>query len=241
MPDAPDWYYFLPYSKRHILQDMGELAVRLGSTVSFDRRGIVMDMDDFETGLSKWGYDGYASDSAQKVVVTHVYRGGYAIQLNSGKLADPIYIINKAFPNISAKKSGAEIAFRPSSGGYYQIIRLQHSDGSALSQASIKLDMVAKEIYYLNSGGNYASFGTIPDLGAMTTIWNVIKLVADFENETYYRVILNGTTYDLSSYALYQTSPSANPYVQFLYGVYGDGVTQSVMLVDAFIYTIEEP
>ncbi|GAG14536.1 unnamed protein product, partial [marine sediment metagenome] len=36
------------------LQDMGELAARQGSIVTFDRRGNVIWYDDFESSLNKW-------------------------------------------------------------------------------------------------------------------------------------------------------------------------------------------
>ena len=40
------------------LTDLGELAVRLGSPVSFDRRGDVVMMETFEDGLDAWVTDG---------------------------------------------------------------------------------------------------------------------------------------------------------------------------------------
>lgn len=240
MPDAPDWYSSLPGSDRNVLGDLGELAVRLGSIVSFDRQGVVMRMDNFETGLSHWIYTGYATDSYQKVVVSPVFNGAYAVELGSGKTPTALAKINCNFPVVSEKKCGIELAFRPSAGGHIQHLSFLHFDGDHLSNARVIINMHDQILQYLDENGNYVTFGTISDLAAMTEEWNIVKLVADFENECYDRLILNKTTYDMSGYTLRQTGPYTNIYMQFAYYNYGDGVASSIMVIDSFIYTIEE-
>jgi len=54
MPDAPDWYKYLPGSDRYILEDMGELAARLRSPITYDRRGEVLYFDMMEHGLAPY-------------------------------------------------------------------------------------------------------------------------------------------------------------------------------------------
>ncbi|GAG01299.1 unnamed protein product, partial [marine sediment metagenome] len=61
--DMPDDYKWLPGSTRFPLSDIGELAVRLGSLCSYDRRGEVIFIDDFGHGVN--GY-----------VLSHVGTGG---------------------------------------------------------------------------------------------------------------------------------------------------------------------
>jgi len=50
---TPDWGVTASKKTIYSLHDMGELAVRLGSIVSFDRRGDVIFSDSFQNGLGK--------------------------------------------------------------------------------------------------------------------------------------------------------------------------------------------
>ncbi|GAI56753.1 unnamed protein product, partial [marine sediment metagenome] len=50
----PDFGMYQIAKTIYRLADMGELAVRLGSIVTHDRRGDVIWMDNFDSGIAKW-------------------------------------------------------------------------------------------------------------------------------------------------------------------------------------------
>ena len=54
----PDYGTQGPVSTVHSIQDLGELAVRLGSIVTFDRRGNVLWLDGFDSGIGAWSKGG---------------------------------------------------------------------------------------------------------------------------------------------------------------------------------------
>ncbi|GAH57763.1 unnamed protein product, partial [marine sediment metagenome] len=83
----PDWGMQVK-STVYTLDELSELAVRLGSEVFFDRRGDVLLIDNFENGrtMSFWEKDGAGSE----VVITadHARSGGYSTKLVGGSTDD---------------------------------------------------------------------------------------------------------------------------------------------------------
>ena len=54
---ARDFGIYAPKETIVTIEDLGELAVRLGSPVNYDRKGDVVWVDGFEDGIDKWDID----------------------------------------------------------------------------------------------------------------------------------------------------------------------------------------
>ncbi|GAI79944.1 unnamed protein product, partial [marine sediment metagenome] len=71
-------------------------------------------------------------------------------------------------------------------------------------------------------------------------LFHVFKLVIDFENNKYVRLIINNTTYDLSSYNLYVDDAVGEKYANALISLRSRKDYNDVMYVDNVIFTQNE-
>ena len=61
--------------------DVAELVVRLGSPVSFDRRGNVVLIDDFAASVIKWSYPGYGTGNGHELSTAWAKSGSQSLKL----------------------------------------------------------------------------------------------------------------------------------------------------------------
>ncbi len=95
----------------YALQDMAELAVRLGSPMSYDRYGSVLLLEDFERGLNAWSKTILGVGGSISLTSDRVYGGELACYLDSGDGAIPEARITKYFPPVSLQRVGLQTAF----------------------------------------------------------------------------------------------------------------------------------
>jgi len=85
---APDWWGTEQTSTVHLVQDVGELAARLGSIVTFDRRGNVIWLTSFEDGLQGTSFGVDHVDSKGTLSTNRALGGAYSIRLDPRGAAD---------------------------------------------------------------------------------------------------------------------------------------------------------
>jgi hypothetical protein len=191
---------------------ISELAARLGSPFNYDRRGQCIYLTDFSAGMGEWtqviSHDGYA-----KLVVSPCRSSGYAVLIYAGSVnADSCSINCKlgALPvsgNLGMNLWANLYTFR----GFFQIwIKL--CNGGHLKKFGIRLNWNTGDLAYWSSGGTWTNFGvwavTFVSLDNYT-FWN---LVVDIVTGKYVRLVVAGTTFDLSSYSC-QDSASSDVYL----------------------------
>jgi len=206
---GPDWSTGGQISTVHTIEDLGELAARLGSIVTHDRRGNVIWYDDFESGIEAWailGSPGYTItwDS------THHKSGGFACKMVTGNDANDFASITThlAIPVIS--KLGFEIAITKEDN--IKEIEIRSDTFSAVHVYYVRVKWVAASDtwYYYNSAGGWTALTPTQALLSVDYLFNVIKLVADPIASKYVRLIVNEQPFDLSGLALRVIGPIAN-------------------------------
>ena len=81
---TPDWGVTAGAVTTYQVTDLGELAVRLGSPISHDRRGDVIWWDDFECTLNKWQTVANGAGSSVALSDARARNGRYSALLISG-------------------------------------------------------------------------------------------------------------------------------------------------------------
>jgi hypothetical protein len=107
----PDWGEGAIVSTIYRVMDLGELAVRLGSIDTFDRRGNVIFLENFEAGYLKWATSINGTGSSVSLVAGIARSGEHSCLLvggpGVGRFADVTRSV--AIPVIG--KLGGEISF----------------------------------------------------------------------------------------------------------------------------------
>jgi len=218
--------------------DVGELAARLKSIDTFDRRGNIIFLDSFEDGILKWEPTGGAGGGIAWEG-NHALHGGFCLKLYTNDLEGYSYQIAKrcAYPVLS--KIGFEIATQHDHFLSRVHMNIILYDGVLQHFGSVHYDRVSDLCWYRNSGGVY-----VPLEGTVTTyddVFNVMKLVIDFTKDEYVRFIINNTAFDMSGIAIQSFGSPVPPYLYMSFAITNNSDNVSTAYVDSAIITQNEP
>ncbi len=239
---TPDWGLVGPKSTVYGLDDLGEHAVRGGSPHIWDRRGDVLLLDSFESGLSK-PLTAVAGAGGRVVLFTGLAsHGAFSVHLYTGPVdEDRVYLWYMHSPPVTSRM-GFEYSFLRGLGvRHFWYWILDWYDAAWRRYARVRLDSQRLVWEYYDLNGVYQPFGALVGVVPEWQPWEVGKLVADFESGYYVRFIYNDTVYDLSPYPLRQVFAVVQPYVVAMIHFETQEADNAEGYIDAVIMTHNEP
>lgn len=183
--------------------DQGELAVRLNSINTFDRRGNVVLMDDFEAGILRWDNDGAGTNHSETINAGAAKSGTQSLKLTAGEGAGGQSWIYKYLGVPVAGKLGAEFSFTVDADTNYISIDFRWLDESKFYRALIKYFPATDKFTYQNSLGATIDLLTSIILRESTKTFHTLKVVIDTDSLEYVRFIIDNQTVDMSGLGLY--------------------------------------
>jgi len=237
----PDFGMYAIAETIYRLSDMGELAVRLGSIVTHDRRGDVIWFDDFEGTLNKW--DQYPIGTGAKIEQSadSARNGGRSCKLTTGNAINDYAMILKWLPYPILSKIGFEISFTLDAELGHVTNYLYLYDGTKQYRAYVDYHPDIDKLYYLDEDGTSHLLAENLDLAEYSTYYHTWKLVVDLATKKYVRLILDEKTYDLSSYGICSVASATLPCINALvYAITHVAANKSIYVDDAII-TQNEP
>ena len=145
----PDFGMYAAESVVAGLSDMAELAVRLGSISIFDRRGKVIDFDDFEGVLLKWRAVG-AGLATAKFSSASAKSGSQSILLNVKAALPSTIELYRGIRPLLSKRLGLEIAYAKPDTTAILVIRLAYFDGTNITKGEIRLHFSTLDLWYVD-------------------------------------------------------------------------------------------
>lgn len=235
-----DYFTSMPMSTMYSMIDAGELAARLGSIVTFDRRGNVLWLTGFEEGLAEWSAGGKGSGFSVSVSTYRAFSGGYSCKLVPGSTPTYEASISRYHYLPPSLKIGFEFSFLPSIKLGYLYNRMYFNKDGYAHFTKVRYDNTNKSIDYWGSSGNYVPLVTDIDLASHKPWWSVLKWVYDLGKGEYVRLLINHMQYDLRGIAPQITpSPNRNNLFYDIGLVQADG-GQGATYIDNVILTINE-
>lgn len=237
----PDFGLYAPTETIVGLSDMGELAARLGSIVTFDRRGNVIFADDFADGIQNWHLGGIGT---QVIEWCSQYSrdGGFSCKLETDTDEDDSALITRHVGYPALSKMGMEISVSDKQNWKILHIEMRLTTTDGQWRARIRYVYATKTLFYLNYAGTYTA---IPGASYTTHVnpayFDTIKLVADFVNNEYKQLVLNDTTYALSGIGLRWHGGLGTPNMHAIIELFSDGVGAAIGYIDSAILTQNEP
>lgn len=223
--------------------DVGELAARLGSSVTFDRRGNVIFFDLLEENLVKWNIQAALGGSI--VISTEASkRGSASAKFTTPNLADQNTALQKFLSLPILSNIGFEFSWM---GGLdVSVIRLSafFSDAERTCEFAV-LYTIATEILSLwvsePPGGTLRNL--TPPVIVQADIFspNTLKLVVNWPNARYERLLINDREFDISSYECPTAGGTATHRLIIRVEAYTGVVSNAIMYVSDFILTQNEP
>ena len=237
----PDYGAGTPTTTVYTIQDLAELAARLGSIVTFDRRGNVIFLDDFESGLAQWYLGGSGTNHAATQCSEFARNGAFCAKIRAGSSLGLYEVMKKKLPYPVIGKLGLEVSFDCNTLLTYFEVRFGLYDGTHLHEPRLRFTYATGALAYRDSNADMVDLATGLDFGHAGELFKTVKLVVDFENEYYQKVIYNSATYDLSDIAYFKEDDTASPYVGISLFVSTSTGKAGVTYVDDAILTQNEP
>lgn len=238
---GPDWGTTGPLGTVFTLEDMAELAVRLGSIDTFDRRGNVILLDDFEGGILKWLPNGQGVGWSVTWDSTHARNGAFSAKLVTRAQADYWVNISRYFSFPAVSRMGFEFSWTNEVFMRDVQIKVLLHSGTAQHEAAIKWLATDQFFYYHNNLGVFSItpyklmfFNGVP-------VFHTIKVVVDFIEGKYVRLIANNFQYDLSALKYERTEFALTPRAYVAIQIRTDAAVNVVSYIDDVIITQNEP
>jgi hypothetical protein len=225
----------------HGVRDLGELAVRLGSIVSFDRRGELVWFDDFEDTLNKWTTDFSGTGAAAAISTTRARNGAQSVKLTAGSsLSNRSRIEHKhALPVVS--RLGFEFSWQMESViDYLQAVMLVRRT-PVLLQYIIRWTLNTETLAYVDSVSQLQTIVTGVSLAVADTQFHTFKLVIDEETQEFRHVIIDDVQYDLEGIPAVVSPTATQPEWEVSISAVGTEGNNDVVYVDDVILTQNEP
>lgn len=201
----PDWGFGRVQTVHVLSEDLAELAARLGSIHTYDRRGYVVWSDDFAGGIGAWVTTSDGAGSSVAASTVNPKWPPNCVKLVGGTGGDRSAQIANQFGAIISGVCGVEFSIDLLTDFYECRIGLALDAADGARQPAIKLDGTTDKIYLLNGVGFWEEIADLPILFHSTIGYHNLKLVVDFDNDYYVRFMLDDVEYDLSAHAIHNT------------------------------------
>lgn len=238
--DMPDDYPLLPGSDKSPSNDIGELAVRLGSIVSYDRRGVVIFQDNFDYGISKYNVVAAAAGSGVNLSAERCLSSGFSCELKTASATNGYTSITRTLHPLKALPMGFEVSFSEDTGLSTLVLTLLYQKDGISQSGIIKYNFATHDLSYQDSLGNFIVLDNVKSLTYDTHSFNTLKFVIDPNIIQYVRVLFNNREYDLSGIDMFHTAVVLSDRIIMSVAVNGDGVNSRSLWVDNLIVTIGE-
>ena len=222
------------------LDDMAELAVRLGSPVRYVRYGDVVWMDSFEHGKNAWDEALYGADATWGLDNSHSLTGGMSLRLDSGILNEAgVKVVTYHAPLVS-DVIGVHWAF--SIGAMTNRIRFYIIPYAVTVSRNFRLEyVVATEKFQVldDTVGDVEVTPALPlEHGAL--LFHHVKLIINQSTGEYQRLIYNTVSYPLTGNYGDVGAGVADPRLDVAFQVRNDTVGHTEVWLDDVILTINE-
>jgi len=239
---GPDWGTAGPLATIYTLEDMAELAVRLGSPVIFHRTGNVIFIEDFEGSLSKCRCDTSAGGSVS-ISSKYSRSGGFSCKMVTGPVIDDYAWVQVPLAYPALSKMGFEVCWNRSDEGALREIsfRFDLYDGTLRWWPEVRWVRATNTWECRISGVGWTSLSPTVNYFVDNLPFNHVKLVVDFVSKEYIKLIANDITYDLSGISIYSLGPPVPARLIPSILTYTRVAAEAVNYIDNIIITQNEP
>jgi len=245
LPDysAPQPLGAVPVGPTYTLTNMAELAVRLGSINTFDRRGDVVWFDDFESGaINKWENLVHISPGAVTPSAVMARNGAFSAMFTGAGVAPTgtgIYHYER-FPVLGLV--GFEASFTLQIGLDRVEFLSDFFDGADSRFFGVRYNQATQTLEYVDRLGAWVPLATGLDIFGYISLFHTIKFVVDLRSNQYVRCLLDNRSYPMANIAgQVVVGAPAVPCWRILAASLSDTVTGVVNYMDDIILTQNEP
>lgn len=238
---SPDWWGAAPVSVNAAVADWSELAVRLGSPVSYSRHGRIVYTNSFDRGLAGVTRTGSNGSCNYYIVDNPTRTGGYALGYFLGGGSTTYLALRWSCLGYNGARMGFEASFSAMSANYIFELYVVFYARTHLTQAGVRFNDNSQELQYYNDAATWvtAYSGIRQRYGEPG--FHSLKFVVDFSTGGYLRALLDDYEYNLSGFMSNHFSASYGNLLQYNVVVRNTSSDSLTVYVDDLVVTTEEP
>ena len=238
---APDWGLGSGSYVTHQVLDLGELAARLGAIDTFDRRGDLLWMDDFEDNINKW-YTEVQGNGASVALSTDTARtGAKSCKLTTGDTALDYALVKRYIPLPVVGRLSAEVSFTVDIHMKYMEFLLYVYTGTRVIATEMRYRYTEKDLRYRDSAYDLQVLDGAVGLFPSTYMFHTLKWAVDTDTEMYIRALLDSNVYDMSAIPLSAADSAVEPMLYFLVRAVTNRDFNDACYLDDVIFKQNEP
>jgi len=222
------------------LDDLAELAVRIGSPVTYNRAGNVLLIDGFEDGLNAWKQGLFGVGVEIVVSDERPYEGNVSCRMESGTGATPLAQINRFIPVHSECKMGVQVFFAPDDDLYSMRFGMIYDRAPTAHSFQINYRHTTGELHYYTAGAAFLPLASPGIQYHDDANWHNMKLVVDTETGEYVRLYFDDVGYDMSGLLPYDQVWAAGPMQYISIQAWGTAIQTGINYIDNVIVTYNE-
>lgn len=231
-----------PVQTVHTSMDVAELAARLGSPDTFDRRGNVLWFDDFEGGIEKWSFGSVPAGGSLVWSSDSSKTGRFCAKLTAPAMITGVSQMTCRLAYPVTTRLGFEVAFSlPVEDLALIYLQLHLFLGRVGHLANLGYDGSTHGLVYVDRDAGEVVLTPPVELGTFLNFFHVIKVVVDIETSEYVRAVLDNHEWDLTGGKLQDYMAPDYDELVGVFGLLVDTIDQPHALVDNCIVTMNEP
>lgn len=214
-----------------------ELAVRLGSPVSYDWRGQVFWMETFGNGKGSVKTMSNGAGAAISIDPEYSLSDGFSLKLMGGSDGGRFAMAYGYGGQSPSPRVGISVAIA----GYAErtSISVRSKSDATRYAGKVRYEWATNYLYYQKSDGGYQLLATKYMYGS-SSVFNRLKLVIDAAKHEYVRFLINDTNYNLAGGYLYSDAGGVDGTVEFEIETLSRSGANDYQLLDHIILTVNE-
>ncbi|MBA7481123.1 hypothetical protein ES707_16593 [subsurface metagenome] len=237
----PDYGMYAVKEVSASVSDMGEVAARLGSIVTYDKRGDVVFFDDFEEPILRWAADVPDALTYARLDSASAKSGSQALKLHTQNVLNEIASMSRLFNVLVSKRLGHEISFSLLSNDCELRSFVSVLGDPRTYEGEVMFDNFPPALYIETAPDVYTKIADIGSVERSIFMFQTLKLVVDFNTNKYVRLLFGNVEYDLSAYDLVSIGTALAPQVSTGAYIYNKAAAGGDVWLDDSIFTQAEP
>jgi hypothetical protein len=221
--------------------DTGELAARLFSPISYDRRGNIVFIDTFEETTPGWKSTISGVGGTFTFVNTESYQGNYSMRLNPLNTTGSYVNGYKLIEPVPLQKIGLEFVCYMENPFTIVDFCIDVNNVNGNYETTIRYTRTGGTVKYLDSAGNYTLLTGTKSLINGFHNWCHMKLVVDFSKEEYMRALIADKTFDMTGLPIKKAAAGTSDYISIRIQSTAEADFPAALYVDNVIITQNEP
>lgn len=219
----------------------GDIAARIGSIKTYDMRGRVWWMDDFEAAALHWQPINIGVGGAQRLVSDYVRNGEQALGLQANTGAIRRSTAYRIFNLPRKSPIGFEIHFAQEANFGLFEIKIELDDAVTRTETNLQIDSATELLTYTDELNAQIDTGLNTGLLNNLVHFHAIKVAFDYQTDEYLRILYDDQELDMTGIPMWTPATTGGRWLYVQIEAIGDNVNNARMCFDDVIITVMEP